>query len=235
MSLPKTRWDWGTLTSSPIETVSVRSEPLFINFKDRLFPSFALQLTLKYLDLDLKDLQLGYQLKFNSKTIPIYGNNKMLIDFKSGILYYSVFDVINNKIPPEAFKDKIVIIAPSAAGIGVMQITPTAFTVPPVKIVANVIDNIISNDHILRPNWALILELLMIFFFGLYIALIIPRLKASIGAIISSVLLIFWLITGVYLFIVYGYWIKPIYPALLLIVGYIAIISKRYLLTKRTQ
>jgi serine/threonine-protein kinase len=164
MSLPKTRWDWGTLTSSPIETVSVRSEPLFINFKDRLFPSFALQLTLKYLDLDLKDLQLGYQLKFNSKTIPIYGNNKMLIDFKSGILYYSVFDVINNKIPPEAFKDKIVIIAPSAAGIGVMQITPTAFNVPPVKIVANVIDNIISNDHILRPNWALILELLMIIF-----------------------------------------------------------------------
>jgi serine/threonine-protein kinase len=34
----------------------VRSEPLFINFKDRLSPSFALQLTLKYLDLDLKDL-----------------------------------------------------------------------------------------------------------------------------------------------------------------------------------
>jgi len=213
----------------------VRSEPLFINFKDRLFPSFALHLTLKYLDLDLKDLQLGNPLKFNSKTIPIYGNNKMLIDFKSRIPYYSFFDVINQKIPPEAFKDKIVIIAPSTAELGVMQITPTTFNVPPVKIVANVIDNIISNDHILRPNWALILELLMIFFFGLYIALIIPQLKASISAIISSVLLVFWLITGVYLFIVYGYWIKSIYPALLLIVGYIAIISKRYLLTERTQ
>ncbi len=213
----------------------VRSEPLFINFKDRLFPSFALQLTLKYLDLDLKDLQLGNQLKFNNKIIPIYGNNKMLIDFKSGIPYYSFFDVINKKIPPEAFKDKIVIIAPSTAGLGVMQITPATFNVPSVKIVANIIDNIIGNDHILRPSWSLILELLMIFFFGLYIALIIPRLKTSIGAIISSVLLVFWLITGVYLFMVYGYWVKSIYPALLLIVGYIAIISKRYLLTERTQ
>lgn len=210
----------------------VRSEPLFINYKDRLFPSFALQLALKYLVLDLKDLQLGKQLKFNSKTIPIYGNNKMLIDFKSEIPYYSFFDVINQKIPPEAFKDKIVIVATSAAGLGVMQITPTAFNVPPAKIVANVIDNIISNDHLLRPNWALTLELLMLFFFGLYIALIIPQLKASIGAIISSVLLVFWLITGVYLFIVYGYWIKSIYPALLLVVGYIALISKRYLLTE---
>jgi len=213
----------------------VRSEPLFINFKDSLFPSFALQLTLKYLDLDLRDLQLGKQLKFNSKIIPIYGNNKMLVDFKSGIPYYSFLDVINNKIPPEAFKDKIVIIATSAAGLGAMHITPVTFNVPPAKITANVIDNIISNDHILRPNWALNLELLMIFFFGLYIALIIPQLKASIGAIISSVLLVFWLITGVYLFIVYGYWIKSIYPALLLIVGHIAIISKRYLFTERTQ
>jgi len=213
----------------------VRSEPLFINFKDSLFPSFALQLTLKYLDLDLKDLQLGKQLKFNSKTIPIYGNNKMLIDFKSGIPYYSFFDVINNKIPPEAFKDKIVIIATSAAGLGAMHITPVTFNVPPAKITANVIDNIISNDHILRPNWALILELLMIFFFGLYIAIVVPQLKVSIGAIISSVLLVFWLITDVYLFIVYGYWIKSIYPALLLIAGHIAIISKRYLFTERTQ
>jgi serine/threonine-protein kinase len=178
---------------------------------------------------------LGNQLKFNSKTILIYGNNKMLIDFKSGIPYYSFFDVINKKIPPEAFKDKIIIIAPSTAELGVMQITLTAFNVPPVKIVANIIDNIISNDHILRPNWALILELLMIFFFCLYIALIIPQLKASIGAIVSSVLLIFWLITGVYLFMAYGYWIKSIYPALLLIVGYIAIISKRYLLTERLK
>ncbi len=213
----------------------VRSEPLFINFKDRLFPSFALQLTLKYLDLDLKDLQLGSPLKFNSKTIPIYGNNKMFIDFKSGIPYYSFFDVINKKIPPEAFKDKIVIIAPSTAGSAVMQITPVAFNVPPAKITANAIANIIGNDHILRPSWASILELLMIFFFGLYISLIIPQLKGSSGAIISSALLVFWLITGFYLFMVYGYWIKSIYPGLLLILGYIIMISKRYLLTKRLK
>jgi serine/threonine-protein kinase len=159
----------------------------------------------------------------------------MLIDFKSGIPYYSFLDVINNKIPPEAFKDKIVIIATSAGGLSTMHITPVTFNVPPAKITANVIDNIISNDHILRPNWALILELLMIFFFGLYIAIVVPQLKASIGALISSALLVFWLITGVYLFIVYGYWIKSIYPALLLVVGHIVIISKKYLLTERTQ
>jgi CHASE2 domain-containing sensor protein len=214
---------------------TVRSEPLFINFEDRLFPSFALQLTLKYLNFDLKDLKFGKELKFGSKKIPLHGNNRMLINFTRGIPYYSFFDVINKKIPPEAFKNKIVIIGPMAAGLGAMQATPTAFNVPPVTIIANVIDNIISNDHILRPYWALILELIMILFFGLYIALVIPQLKASISAIVSSVLLLAWIITTVYLFAAYGYWIKSLYPALLLIVGYIAIISKRYLLTERTQ
>jgi serine/threonine-protein kinase len=102
MSLPKTL-RLGHLNIIADTDGIVCSKPLFINFKDRPFPSFALQLTLKYLDLDLKDLQLGSQLKFNSKTIPIYGNNKMLINFKSGIPYYSFFEVINKKIPPEVF------------------------------------------------------------------------------------------------------------------------------------
>src|SRR4030043_232123 len=214
---------------------TVRSEPLFINYNDRIFASFALQLTLAYLNLDLHDIKFGKELTFGTKTIPILRHNKMLITFKSGIPYYSFLDVINQQIPAEAFKNKIVIIAPSIPVFGAIQVTPITSTVPAAKITANVIDNIISNDYILRPQWALILELLMIFFFGLYIALIIPQLKASSGAIISLGFLVFWLITGVFLFMVYGYWIKSIYSALLLIVGYIAIISKRYLLRERLK
>ena len=42
---------------------TVRSEPLLINYESRLYPSYGLQLTLKYLNYDIKDLQVfrGYQ------------------------------------------------------------------------------------------------------------------------------------------------------------------------------
>lgn len=214
---------------------TVRSEPLFINFEDKLFPSFALELTLKYLNFDLKNVQLGREIKFGRKTIPVDDGNRMLISFSTGIPYYSFFDVVNKKIAPHVFKDKIVIIAQNAAGLGTMQVTPTAVNVGPGTIIANVIENIINDDHIVRPDWAMILELIMIIFFGLYIALVIPQIKAGISAVVSLFLFVAWMGTTVYLFAAYGYWIKSLYPALLLIIGYIFIVSKRYLLTEKTK
>lgn len=214
---------------------TVRSEPLFINFEERLFPSFALQLTLKYLNYDLQNVQLGKEIKFGRKSIPVYENYKMLINSVGKIPYYSFFDVVNKKISPDVFKDKIVIISQSAAGLGTMLVTPTAINVSPGTVIANVIENIINNNHIIRPDWAVTLELIMIILFGLYIALAIPQLKAGISAILSLVLLIAWVGATAYLFASYGYWIKPFYPAFILIVGYIFIISKRYLLTEKTK
>ena len=213
----------------------VRSEPLFINYEERTFPSFSLQLALKYLNLDLKDLQLGNPLKFGSKSIPLHENNRMLISFVSDISYYSFFDVYYKKISPDAFKDKIVIIALSAAGLGTMQVTPMAAGVGPGTIIANVVDNIITGDHISRSDWASNFEIIVIILFGLYIAVVIPNIKAKRSAIISLSLLLIWILTSVFLFAAFGLWIKTIYAAFLLIVGYIVIVSRRYLFIERTK
>jgi len=216
---------------------TVRSEPLFINFEERVFPSFSLQLALKYMNLDLKDLQVGNPLKFGSKSIPLYENNRMLISYASDIPYYSFFDVYNKKVSPTAFNDKIVIIAQSAAGLGTMQVTSVSSGagVGPGTIIANVVDNIITGDHIVRPYWASILEVIIIILFGLYVALVIPNIKAGRSAIISLVLLIVWLIISIFLFAAFGWWIKAMYAAVLLIVGYILVVSKRYLFVERTK
>ncbi len=225
----------GHINIFPDQDGTVRSEALFVNFEEKLFPSFALQLTLKYLNYDLKQVHPGKNITFGRKSIPVYENNRMLISFNEGIPYYSYFDVVNKKIAPEVFKDKIVIIALSAAGLGTMQVTPVAVNVPPGTIIANVIDNIINDDHITRPDWAITLELIMILIFGLYVALVIPHIKAGISAVVSLVLLLAWMITTIYLFAAYGYWVKALYPALLLLVGYLVIVSKRYLLTEKAK
>jgi len=214
---------------------TVRSEPLFINYEERTFPSFSLQLALKYLNLDLKDLQFGSALKFGPKSIPLYENNRMLISYVSDISYYSFFDVYYQKIPPEAFKDTIVIIAQSAAGLGTMQVTPVSAGVGPGTIIANVVNNILTGDHIFRPDWASTLELIMIVLFGLYIALVIPNIKAARSAIISVSILLVWILACIIMFAAFGWWIKTIYAALLLIAGYIVIVSKRYLFVERTK
>jgi serine/threonine-protein kinase len=216
---------------------TVRSEPLFINYEERSFPSFSLQLALKYMNLDLKDIQVGNPLKFGSKSIPLYENNRMLISYVSDISYYSFFDVYYKKIPPAAFNDKIVIIAQSASGLGTMQVTSVSSGagVGPGTIIANAVDNIITGDHIVRPYWASILEVIIIILFGLYVALVIPNIKAGRSAIVSLALLLVWLITSIFLFAAFGWWIKAMYGAVLLIVGYILVVSKRYLFVERTK
>lgn len=214
---------------------TVRSEPLFVNYGERTFPSFSLQLALKYLNLDLKDLQPGRKLKFGWRSISLNENNKMFISFVNGIPYYSFFDVYYKKISPDAFKDKIVIISQSAVGLGTMQVTPVSAAASPGTIIANVVDNILSGNHIFRPDWASTLEIIVLVLFGLYIALVIPNMKAGRSVIISASLLLVWLVTSTILFAAFGWWIKTIYAAILLIVGYIVIVSKRYLLVERIK
>jgi tRNA A-37 threonylcarbamoyl transferase component Bud32 len=214
---------------------TVRSEALLINYEGRLYPSYALQLILKYLNRDIRDVLLNQGVRIHEITIPTDEKIRMLISFNSSFPYHSFIDVMNNKFPPATFKNKIVIIAQSAAGLGAAVTTPIGIHVPSWATMANTVDNILNRDHIVRPDWAFSLEAGVIIFFGLFLAIGIPLLKARISAGISLVLLIAWVGTGEYLFITNGYWIKVVYPSLLLIVGYIVLVSKRYFLTERSK
>jgi len=56
-------------------------------------PSYALQLTLKYLNHDTKDIQLSRNLKSEIAMIPTDEKSRMLISFNKRFPYYSFVDV----------------------------------------------------------------------------------------------------------------------------------------------
>lgn len=214
---------------------AVRSEPLFVNFGNRLFPSFGMQLALRYLNYDLKDVTISNSIRIKNITIPTYEKNTMLISFNKGFPVYSFVDIIDSKVPGAQFKNRIVIIAPHATGIGATFITPAGPNIPSWVLVANVIDNILLNNHIVRLSWAFYLELAVLIFFGLFLALVLPRIHAGITAIISAALFLGWSAVGWFLLVQYGYWFKVMYPSFLLVVGYIVTVSSRYLFTERAK
>jgi eukaryotic-like serine/threonine-protein kinase len=214
---------------------TVRSEPLIINYQNRVYPSFALQLTLKYLDYDLNNASIYNGLDIGKIHIPTDEKHRMLINFNKNFPYFPFYEVVGGKVPPEAFKGKIVIISQSAIGLGNMQNTPIGPNVPSWGIVANVVDNILNKDHVERPGWALPLEAVVIALYGIFLAVAIPRLKAITSALVSLFLLLAWIIIGQYLLLQHGYWIKVVYPSLLLIVGYTVLVSKRYFFTEKSK
>jgi len=227
----------GHINVIPDRDGTVRSEPILINYEGLFFPSFSLQLTLRYLNAELKELTASPGgLRFRNVTIPISGDNQMLISsFNRQYPNYSFVDVMEKKVPADAFKNRIVMIVVTGSGIGTVYTTPSASLDYPWVIHANAVSGIIDNSHIVRPDWAFFAEIGVIVLFGLLLAFAIPRLKAGISAVVSLGLLVLLCGAALYLLIDQGYWIKAVNPSLLLVGGYIIIVSKRYFLTEKSK
>ncbi|MEO5357797.1 MAG: serine/threonine-protein kinase [Nitrospirae bacterium YQR-1] len=214
----------------------VRKEPILIYYKERLFPSFALQLALKYMDYDIRDAKVGKSLQINKIKIPIDAKNEVFISYNGKYKtfpYYSFLDLMNDKVTAANFRDKIVIIGVVAPGIGSLVSTPVQSNFPAVEITANMVENILNNNHIVRPGWFKYLEIVLLVLFGIFISVVIPHVRAGLSAAITIAIFIIISAAGIFLFSYYGYWLKVSYPMILLFIGYAVIVSKRFLLTER--
>ncbi|MDT8287567.1 MAG: serine/threonine-protein kinase, partial [Elusimicrobiales bacterium] len=211
---------------------AVRKESPFIPYNNRYYPSLAVELVRTHLGLPTADLLLkpGVSFSVGKRTVRMDASSSLLISFnESGSYkYYSFYDVLNGKVVPDAFKNKIVLIGPTAQGVGSLYVTPVGKNLPAVEFTANVIDSILHSNFITRPPWGFNAELGMLLLTGLFITFALPRLKALLGAIVTAVLLTGFVGAGVYLFTAEALWLKTMYPSLLLVTGYIFVISKRF-------
>jgi adenylate cyclase len=94
--------------------------------------------------------------------------------------HYSMADVIEHKAPAGAFSGKIVLVGATATGIGDLRTTPFGgLDYPGVEIHANVIDNILHQNFLLRGAKQSLWDLALILFFGvplgIWMALVSPR------------------------------------------------------------
>ncbi len=219
---------------------ATRWEILVIKYGKWYFPSFSLQIVMRYLNMDDQGSRiiLGEGIDLSGLPIPADESMKLLIRFRGpdgSFSRYSFFDVLNGKILPAIFKDKIVLLGSTAQGIGDFALTPVSSNVPGVEIAANVIHNILTKRFLVRPAWAFGAEVGIILIFGGFISLLLPRLRAKLGLIIGGVLLSAFILGASYLFIQDGIWIKLFYPSILLVAGYICVTSGKFLVTEKDK
>ncbi len=220
-----------------IDGVVRRDAPL-IKYGGQLYPSYALRLTMAYLGLKPEDLQFtpGSELKVGRLSMPLDSENMMAVTFNGPALettrIVSYQDVMNDKVDASLFKDKIVIVGPTALGIATVYQTPVAAGFPSMEVVANVIENVLHQKFLTRPLWAEKAEWGLIALMGLFIMFILPRLRALWGLVVSIVLALGLMGAGTFLF-TQGQWLKIGYPLVLLIAGYLVIISKSFLVTEK--
>ncbi len=116
--------------------------------------------------------------------------------------YYSASDVLQQKIPSDALKGKIVLMGATAPGLLDLRVTPVGETYPGVEVHANVISGLLDGRLYVKPDYAIGFEVLILVIAGLILAFALPILSAPKAVLVSvSVLaallgLNFWLYMG---------------------------------------
>ncbi len=148
--------------------------------------------------------------------------------------HYSMADVIEHKAPAGVFSGKIVLVGATATGIGDLRTTPFGgLDYPGVEIHANVIDNILHQNFLLRGAKQSLWDLALILFFGvplgIWMALVSPRWMGC-GIVMLAVL-----VAVDYFAFLKGSWLNFTIPALTITANVLLVSLYRALIEEKEK
>ncbi|MGD8689054.1 MAG: serine/threonine-protein kinase [Gammaproteobacteria bacterium] len=220
-----------------------RSEALVVNYYDVMFPSLALAVAARSLNLGPEDIHVtlgeGVSLgNLDIKTTPhlrMYNRFYPDLDGHHAIPEDSFYDVFTGRIPADKYRNKIVLIGATAAGVGDSFPTPVSANMAPVEIVAQTVSSILNEDFFTRPDWAPWLERAVLALLLVYIVFLLPRLKAGWAALASLGLLLGMVVAEFTLMGTRSVWIQLMVPAVFLVSGHLFMTIKLFRVTEKIR
>jgi adenylate cyclase len=188
----------------------VRSLPLIAEYKGNYYESLSLAMFRMLAGLPTvspgfpKERILGrsyqglesIQLKLGAKTlaIPVDDQVSALIPFRGfggpkggSFRYVSAADLLSKALPAESLKNKIVLVGTTAPGLQDLRVTPVSEIYPGVEAHANVISGLLDGNTLVKPDYAIGYEVVMLLFAGLTLAFALPLVSATRAVILSVV------------------------------------------------
>ncbi len=231
----------GHLNASADVDGAIRSEPLLLRHYDQYYPSLSLMIAAHSLNLQPADLRvtLGEEVRLGTLRIPTDAETQMNTFFykdregKPAFPVDSFYDVLTGKIPASKYQGKIVLIGATAAGVGATQVTPVSPAMAPVLTLAHAVSSILQEHFFITPEWGGWVSLAAFALVALYLTLLLPRLSAGWGALVTALLLAALIGAHFGLMLGAALWIQLMSVAALLVVGHLLLTTKRFLLTER--
>ncbi|RJO63927.1 MAG: CHASE2 domain-containing protein [Myxococcales bacterium] len=187
-----------------------------------ILPSLSLATVAHYLDREI--VMHTYSRGVDGITLGLGADKRTLITDPHGRLLinyhgpqgtyptYPIADILDGRIPPERLKGKIVLVGATAIALYDLRTTPFQENMAGVEVHANLIDNILHDDHISRPDWAVLFELGIILLFGLVFGVVLGLVPALWGALFIVFVVFGFLTVDKYLFFAHGYWMHTVLP-----------------------
>ncbi|HIC43604.1 MAG TPA: adenylate/guanylate cyclase domain-containing protein [Sulfurimonas sp.] len=225
----------GFLNNVPDPSGMIRSVPLVMKYDDSVYPSFAFEVIriaysaskvmVKYDETGINTIKMG------DVSIPTDRFGRLFINYKGPARtfeYISAVDIITKKFDPMQVAGKIVLVGTSAYGLMDLRSTPLDSILPGVEIHANIIDNILRNEMLHRPDWGEGADLLVLIFIVAVILLGISYVPLWWGTFVLMVL-IYGIFYGYYTLLFEQYIILNIvFPILTFVLSIVVMLGIKY-------
>lgn len=243
----------GYLNFDPETDGSLRKIPLIIKYRDKaenkyyFFPPMSMRVLEKYLQASLlvRVGELGAEKVILDAAepieVPVDENGDLRVNFlgeRGTFPHISISDILNdrkNSIPPGSLKDKIVIVGATATALGDIKATPFDPLYPGVEIQATVIDNVLHQNFLSKPVWALTFDLLYLIAFGVLLTFIFFKMKPITGLLTCILVAGAQFVFSHWMFTHKGIWVTDAFPFLENIFIFSALTIYGYLTEKKER
>ena len=212
----------------------IRWVPLVMQSGEHLFPPLSLQSLQQAtrLPIGVRIAPFGVDgVRLGESVIPTSEGGDFLVNYYGPahtFSHISATDVLSGKVGKAELENKIVLIGGTAAGTHDLHVSPYGPLYPGVEVHANVIENILQSDFLVRPDWLRILDILIILVSGLILGIASRFFKAYGMAVFLGVGVIGYLLVDYYLFTAQGLWIHTVYPVMTQLFVYSGITLYQY-------
>ena len=171
----------------------LRRVPMLAEFDGAYYESLSLAMVRAYLRLSTGQpvaVAAGYPperpndlewLEVGGVTFPVDESAAALVPYRGGkgsFPYYSLVDVLKDRVEAKDLRGKIALVGTSAPGLQDLRATPVQGSFPGVEIHANLIAGILDRELKHRPWYTAGAETFFLLVGGLALSILIPRLSA---------------------------------------------------------
>jgi adenylate cyclase len=220
----------GAINWEPDGDQIVRRIPLIFRYNETIVPSLALEA------LRVADEESTYfirssnahgaaafgqtagvnQLRVGDHMIPTDARGGVWIHYRHADpdSYVSASDILSGNFNPALVRGKIVLIGATAPGLMDLRATPLDVAAPGVEVHRQVLEQILSERYLTRPDIAGAIELLAAIAAVVLLALGVPRMSAGGGAVLGVATLIALFSMSAVAFLKWGLLLDAVFPAI---------------------
>lgn len=211
-----------------------RQERLLYGYRGAPVPSYSLRLAAAFLGVPPARIAAGSEgLRLGTLKVPVGGESEYYVGFRQSpgaFRRLAFLDVIEGRVAPSTFRNKLVLISPAAQRVAMALATPVNAAMDPGERTAHAVASILEEGGVLRPPWDPVLRSILILFSGILLVFVLPRLGTTGAAVFSTVFILLFGLLATWLFISSGLWIGVAFPVLQIAAGFAGLAGVRHLL-----